>query len=93
MTYYIINTTQRTSLPPDAAETCLPDHQAHIARGIAENRVLCAGPKVAGKGGFILFKAGTRDELDRFIADDPFCLKASWTMRSRSFYPSTGSLT
>jgi uncharacterized protein YciI len=89
MPYYVVNATHRDPLPMTAEEVsaCLPDHQAHIARGIEDNLVLCAGPKAAGKGGFVIIKADSRAALDRFIAEDPFCVKGIMDYEITEFIP------
>ena len=89
MAFYIVNASHRDPLPlpPDEVAAALPDHQAHIAKGLADNRILFAGPKTAGKGGFIVIRAETRQGLDQFIADDPFCQKGIMDYEITEFMP------
>ena len=89
MAYFVVNASHRTPLPlpPNEVEAALPDHQAHIAKGLTDNRILFAGPKSAGKGGFILMKAETRQELDEYIAADPFCQKGIMDYEITEFMP------
>ena len=53
-------------------EALLPGHKAFIARGLVDGRVLCAGPKASGNGGFIIIKADTKAALEDYISTDPF---------------------
>jgi uncharacterized protein YciI len=74
MAYFVVSASLRDPLPVPAAEVeeRLPEHKEFISRGIRDNRILCAGPKTSGNGGFIIIKAGSRAELEDFISTDPY---------------------
>ena len=89
MPYFIVNASHHIPLPMPEEEinSILPAHQAHIARGLSDKLVLCAGPKTSGKGGFIIIKAKSRDELDTYIAEDPFCQQGIMDYEVTEFMP------
>ena len=74
MKYFVAESTMLSSLPvseKELAEIYIPMHAEHIASGIVAGIVLCAGPKEEG-GGIMVARAETREELDAFLAADPF---------------------
>ena len=48
-------------------------HMAFLKKHYAEGRFLISGRKVPRDGGVILALAGSRDELEAIMRDDPFC--------------------
>ena len=77
MTYFILSGSYCNPLPMSIAEVdvLLPSHKEFIQRGIADNKVLCAGPKKSGNGGFIIAKSNTRAELEDYLSTDPYFQK------------------
>lgn len=77
MAYFIVSASLRDPLPMPVAEVeaLLPSHKDFILRGIKDNRVLCAGPKKSGNGGFIIVKAESRAALEDYISTDPYFQK------------------
>lgn len=77
MAFFILSASYRDPLPMTKAEVdaLLPEHKTFIQRGIADNLVLCAGPKKSGNGGFIIAKAETRAALEDYISTDPYFQK------------------
>lgn len=49
-------------------------HRAYLDKGYEKNLLITSGPKVPRTGGVMLSQAKTREELDEFIAQDPFVL-------------------
>lgn len=49
-----------------------PAHGEWVSEGFKKSWFLFAGPKTKTSGGFILVKSILRDELDKFIAADPY---------------------
>jgi uncharacterized protein YciI len=74
MNYFIINAAHKKPLPVSQTvyEDLLPGHKEFIQRGIKDNRVLLAGPKNTGGGGFIIMRAETKSDAEDFISTDPF---------------------
>lgn len=77
MTYFILSASYCDPLPMSLTEVeaLLPAHKEFIQRGIIANRVLCAGPKKSGNGGFIIAKAENRAALEDYISTDPYFQK------------------
>lgn len=58
--------------PQEIKEIFIPQHEAHIASGIAAGNLLLAGPKTTEGGGLMIARFPSREELDDFLARDPF---------------------
>lgn len=77
MKYFVTESVFNDPLPvsPEELEkTYIPMHVAHINAAIDRGQVLLAGPKVESGGGFIVVKAESREELDKFVSADPFVI-------------------
>ena len=74
MPYFIVSASLRDPLPvtADEVEALLPGHKDFIMRGIKDGRVLFAGPKKSGGGGFIAVRAETKAALEDYISTDPW---------------------
>ena len=77
MAYFVLSGFYCEPLPVPMAEveSLLVGHKEFIQRGISENRVLFAGPKMSGNGGFVIVKAETRAALEDYISTDPYFQK------------------
>jgi uncharacterized protein YciI len=77
MAYFIVSASLTDPLPVSKEDlTALePGHKEFILRGVRDNRVLCAGPKKSGNGGFIVVKAETKASLEDYISTDPWFQK------------------
>lgn len=53
-------------------EAIVPEHRAHLQRGVEAGIVLLSGPQNPRNGGVIIARAESRAALDRFLADDPY---------------------
>jgi uncharacterized protein YciI len=58
--------------PLDAIDAHLPAHRAWLAGCYADGKFLASGPKVPREGGIIIAHAGSRDEVDALVRQDPF---------------------
>lgn len=74
MKYFILAGVHNDPFPLTEEELVkkLPEHQDFVARGIEEGYILCGGPNVEGGGGFLITRAESREELEKFLETDPF---------------------
>lgn len=74
MQYFIIEATHKKPLPVSQEEydAILPGHKEFMQCGIKDGRLLMAGPKKSGGGGFIIMRAETKPDVEDFISTDPF---------------------
>lgn len=71
MSIYAVTYTYRDL--PDLRAGALAEHRAFLADLGAAGRLLGAGAYTAGDpGALLVFRTGTRDELDTLLASDPF---------------------
>lgn len=77
MAYFVVSASycDPLAVKTSEAEALLPDHKAFIQKGVDAGRVLCAGPKRSGNGGFIIVNAETRAALEDYISTDPYFQK------------------
>ncbi|MCX6284224.1 MAG: YciI family protein [Bacteroidetes bacterium] len=61
--------------PDEEVDKHLDAHRAYLKTLIANNILVCSGPKVPRNGGFILLNALTRTEAEQIMADDPYVIK------------------
>jgi uncharacterized protein YciI len=48
-------------------------HRQFLQSGYNEGRFLLSGPSIPPTGGVLVARARSREELDEFLADEPFC--------------------
>jgi uncharacterized protein YciI len=58
--------------PNDVVDEFLEEHRAFLAKYVALGVIVAAGPKVPRDGGIIIVADITREQLDRFLAEDSF---------------------
>ena len=89
MAYFIVSASLVDPLPVPAGEieALLPGHKDFIQRGLCDGRVLCAGPKKSGNGGFIVVKAETKAVLEDYISTDPWFQKGVQRYEITEFMP------
>ena len=77
MPHYVMENVLNNPLPCSVEEqkALVPAHKAFVAEWLNKGRVLAAGPRAAGGGGFIILRADSREELDEYIKTDPFIQK------------------
>ena len=48
-------------------------HRQFLQDGYDKGRFLLSGPSIPPTGGVLIARAASRQELDAFLADEPFC--------------------
>jgi uncharacterized protein YciI len=48
-------------------------HRQFLQQGYEKGRFLLSGPSVPPTGGVLIARAESREQLDEFLADEPFC--------------------
>jgi uncharacterized protein YciI len=48
-------------------------HRQFLQQGYDNGRFLLSGPSIPPTGGVLIARAQSREELDGFLADEPFC--------------------
>lgn len=77
-----------TYLKPFAEiEPLVPEHRAHLQRGVNSGNLLLSGPQEPRTGGIIITRAANRAALDEFIAADPYRLHGVAEFRAIEFVP------
>lgn len=51
-------------------------HRAFLQRGYDEGRCLLSGPSIPPSGGVLVARATSLDDLNAWLADEPFCKAA-----------------
>ena len=59
-------------VPFDEIAPLIPQHRAFLQRGYDAGVFLCSGPQVPARGGFLLARADSREQLMELLADEPF---------------------
>jgi uncharacterized protein YciI len=57
---------------PDERATYFDAHRAWSQRAYEEGVMLASGPQDPPVGGVLVFRAGTREQAEAFVASDPF---------------------
>ena len=60
--------------PVEEVDVHMEAHRAWLEGYYAAGNFLASGPKIPRSGGVILASAGSREELDRILAEDPFII-------------------
>jgi uncharacterized protein YciI len=50
----------------------IPQHRAFLQKGYEAGHFLCSGPQIPARGGFLLARAASREDLDALLAEEPF---------------------
>jgi uncharacterized protein YciI len=64
-----------------------PEHRAYVQGGFDRGLLLLAGPLTSMTGAVIVGRAESREEIERFFADDPYRLKSLATYRIVEYQP------
>jgi uncharacterized protein YciI len=64
----------RYTKPLEEVDQHFEGHVAWIGRHAAAGRILVTGRQVPPVGGILIASAGSRDELDAMVAEDPFVI-------------------
>jgi len=51
----------------------IAEHRRFLQQGYDEGRFLLSGPSVPPTGGVLVARAESREQLNAFLADEPFC--------------------
>lgn len=81
--HYIIELTY--TVPFEQLADTLPAHRTFLSEGYERGMVLYSGPQVPRTGGVIIARASSLDDLQRYMADDPFQIEGLATYRYISF--------
>jgi uncharacterized protein YciI len=57
----------------ERAPELIAAHRQFLQQGYEEGRFLLSGPSIPPSGGILLARAETLEELNRFLADEPYC--------------------
>ena|SRR5688572_23777042 len=71
-----------------AIDAHMKAHVDFLKKYYASGHFLVSGRKIPRDGGIILAVAGSREELESIIAEDPFCSKGLARFRIIEFRPS-----
>jgi uncharacterized protein YciI len=59
-------------VPFKELEHLVPEHHTFLKRGYDEGHFLFSGPQVPPHGGFLVARAKSKEDLDAFLAGEPF---------------------
>jgi len=85
MKHFIIETTYVA--PMETVAEATPAHRAYLQTGYDRGLMLASGPQEPRVGGILLMRAAAREEIEQFLADDPFKLQGLATYRLIEFNP------
>ena len=57
----------------ERAPELITAHRQFLQQGYEEGRFLLSGPSIPPSGGILLARAESLEELNRFLADEPYC--------------------
>jgi len=89
MKYFILAGVHNAPLPVTEEEFSqkLQEHQAFVKKGVEEGYILCGGPNLAGGGGFLIARAESREEMEKFLETDPFVIQKIQRYEFSEFLP------
>ena len=86
MHYYILEGTFRENHPTGPSfKAALDAHHAYLKPYFESGQVLFSGPKTAGGGGVMAIKFENTEDVEAFIANDPFVTKGVQDYRVTEF--------
>jgi len=59
-------------VPFDEIAPLIPQHRAFLQRGYDAGHFLCSGPQIPARGGVLVARAESREQLDALLAEEPF---------------------
>jgi uncharacterized protein YciI len=59
-------------VPFEEFSELVPKHRAFLQKGYDAGHFLCSGPQIPARGGFLLARAESLEELQQILADEPF---------------------
>ena len=86
MKYYILEGNMKPDIPtgPEFKEI-LDAHHAFMVPYFQSGKILTSGPLVGGRGGVILLRLEDDENIEDFIAEDPFAQSGIQEYRIREF--------
>ena len=51
----------------------IAEHRRFLQQGYDQGRFLLSGPSIPPAGGILIARAASREELEAFLADEPYC--------------------
>lgn len=66
-------------------EAIVDEHFDYLKKGLAEKKVILAGPCLDGEFGLVIFRAGSSKDAESFMASDPAIKKGVMTGELHSF--------
>lgn len=85
MHHYIVEIIYRA--PMERIEQTVAAHRQYLQTGFDSGVLLCSGPQLPRSGGILVARATSREELERFIANDPYKLEQVADYRVIEFQP------
>ena len=86
MKYYILEGNMKPDIPQGPEfKKILDAHHAFMEPYFEAGKILTSGPLVGGRGGVILLRLEDDDNIDDFIAKDPFAQSGIQEYRIRQF--------
>ena len=85
MTHFLVELTY--TAPLEAIDAAVADHRAYLQTGYDRGLLLMSGPQNPKVGGLIVCRAASRDEIERYFAEDPFQKRGLATYRFVEFNP------
>ena len=59
-------------VPFEELAPLIPQHRAFLQKGYEAGHFLCSGPQIPARGGVLLARAASREQLVELLADEPF---------------------
>lgn len=84
---FIVNLTYKVEL--DQVEPHFDAHMAYVKDYYEKGHFLASGKKVPRSGGVILATAASLEEMQRIVAEDPFCLADIVDVEITEFLPTS----
>ena len=86
MKYYILEGNMKPDIPQGPEfKKILDAHHAFMVPYFEKGQILTSGPLVGGRGGVILLRLEDDENVEDFIAEDPFALSGIQEYRIRQF--------
>ncbi len=86
MKYFLVEGTHTDNIPTgDEFLKILKEHQAYMSKFEEEGKLLLAGIKSAGGGGFVIIKCEDIEEAKAIDAGDPFAVYGLQTSKITEF--------
>lgn len=73
--------------PMEEIEKVLADHRRFLDGLLERGLLIASGPQSPRVGGVVMLRHMPREEAERLLADDPFCLTGSAEYRFIEFLP------